>query len=789
MDKEQNQIDIPTIFVVFGATGDLFSKKIAPALYHLFEKGKLPKHFKVLGFAKEQLNDDDFSKRILDDLTAHNDINVKTCTDFCSMFSYKFGDFGNLADYVNLGKALKTIDDSWGLCSNKLFHLAVPPEFLKAISENLSKSGLTAPCGGPDGWSRVLIEKPFGENSETAKALDMDLEKIFKEEQIYRIDHYLGKEMIQNILVFRFANNLFEGNWDNNSIEKIHIRLLEKIGVEQRGSFYDKVGALEDVGQNHLLQMLALITMDFPGSLESSAVRRKRAELLETLIVPTEEEIKNFTYRAQYDGYKNIDGVDKESKTETYFKVKLGMNHPKFAGVPVILESGKRLSDVKKEIEITFKHPMPCLCANNEHHKNTIVISLEPEEAIKINFWSRKPGFSYDTEERSLDFMLHEKDEERIEEYEKLILDSIMGDQMLFVSTGEIAASWRFIDPIISSWKKNSVPLNIYKADTLEPVTSSSYIEEERINPENKLKKEIGIIGLGKMGGNFAKRLISKGWKVVGYDPSDDAVKRLELEGLIGASSVEDLCGKLTSEKIVWLMVPAGKIIDDMISGEKGLKNILKEGDIVIDGGNSFYKDSVEREKILNEKGIRFVDAGVSGGPKGALYGSAIMIGGKKEVFEKIEPLFYDLAEKNGYRFFEGPGAGHFIKMIHNGIEYGMMQSIAEGFTILKDSDYKIDLENVTEVYNNGSVIESRLISWLGSAFRLYGRDFSGVSGKVARTGEGDWTVDAAKEMNIRAAVIEEALKFRIDSEKNPSYTGKILSALREQFGGHKAGE
>ncbi|MBI4136480.1 6-phosphogluconate dehydrogenase (decarboxylating), partial [Candidatus Roizmanbacteria bacterium] len=212
---------------------------------------------------------------------------------------------------------------------------------------------------------------------------------------------------------------------------------------------------------------------------------------------------------------------------------------------------------------------------------------------------------------------------------------------------------------------------------------------------------------------------------------------------------------------------------------------IVGEGDILIDAGNSFYKDSIRRSKQLAKRGIRFVDAGTSGGPGGARNGACLMVGGERKTFEYLKPLFDAMAVRGGVQFFEGAGAGHFVKMIHNGIEYGMMQAIAEGFTVLKKSSYKLDLTRVTDIYNHGSVIESRLVTWLKEAYELHGEDLKNISGSVAHSGEGEWTVKTAKKLSVVTKIIEEALKFRISSEKNPSYTGKILSALRGQFGGH----
>jgi 6-phosphogluconate dehydrogenase len=234
------------------------------------------------------------------------------------------------------------------------------------------------------------------------------------------------------------------------------------------------------------------------------------------------------------------------------------------------------------------------------------------------------------------------------------------------------------------------------------------------------------------------------------------------------------------------LSIPAGKSVDEVLFSNEGIVNLLDKNDVILDGGNSFYKDSIRRAKKLKKKSIQFIDVGVSGGPAGARYGASLMIGGEKKLFEQYEQLFFDLAEPEGYQFFNGYGAGHFVKMIHNGIEYGMMQAIAEGFSILKKAPYKLDVSKITQVYNQGSVIESKLIAWLHNAFILHGDDLKNVSSSVGYTGEGEWTVQTAREMKIKTKIIEESLKFRVQSKKNPSYTGKILSALREQFGGHR---
>lgn len=297
------------------------------------------------------------------------------------------------------------------------------------------------------------------------------------------------------------------------------------------------------------------------------------------------------------------------------------------------------------------------------------------------------------------------------------------------------------------------------------------------------MKKEIAIIGLGKMGAGIVRNLLEHGWTVRGYNRSKDIVRELEREGMIPIE-LDDI-RRLKAPRLVWLMVPNRGQVDEMLWGSGGIAAMLSRGDVVIDGGNSYFKESVARGKKLARKGIRFIDVGFSGGPSGARNGGCLMIGGDEKAFKEFEPLFKDLSRADGYRFFPGAGAGHFVKMVHNGIEYGMMQAIAEGFGILKKSKYKLNLTRVAEIYNRGSVIESRLVGWLKSAFDQSGEDLKDISSTVGHLGEGEWTVKTAKEMKITAKVIEDSFRFRVQSSKHPSYTGKVVSALRGQFGGH----
>ncbi len=794
MTKENN--GVPTHFIILGATGDLMTKKIVPSLFSLQEKGVLPDGFDIIGVSRRDWTDDDLKRHIEAILSVKApDAPRASVERFLNRVTYHKITFDAHDDYRALADRLKQNDDHRGMCSNKLFYLSVSPHFYDLILENFKKAGLNKECAEAEGWTRIVVEKPFGSDEKTAKALDAKLAQLFHEDQIYRIDHYLAKETFQNILAFRFYNNLFEKNWGKELVERITIREFENIGVEDRGAFYDSVGALRDVGQNHLLQMLALTTMDRPNSWNANAVRARRAELIGMLRKPTFKEVKDSTFRAQYEGYHSIKGVAPGSSTETYFRVRGYLSHPDWEGVPIIMEAGKRLVDPKEkkeitEIEILFKHPHPCLCPPGVHYQDKIVFHQDPFEGITIHFWAKKPGFAMEAEERVFEFNLHrtERTGQYTEEYAKLLLDCIAGDQTLFVSSEEIVAMWRFIDPIVNAWQKDAVPLRNYAPDS-PAVAAEAQVLDETQNGARKeaaaLPKVIGVYGLGKMGANVARQLHEKGWRVIASNRSPEPVKMIQKEGIEGVFTLAEMAEKLPHPRIVWLMITAGKANDDLLFGKDGVAQHLKKGDIVIDAANAFYEDSVRRAKLLKKRGIRFVDVGFSGGPGGARNGGSLMIGGDKKTYDYLEPLFRDLSVEDGYAHFGDAGAGHFVKMVHNGIEYGMMQSIAEGFALMKKSPFKLDLEKVANVYNHGSVIESHLVKWLEEAYGIYGQDLKKISGSVAYTGEGEWTVKAGKKMKVPTPVIEDSFKFRVRSKRSPSYIGKVLSALRNRFGGH----
>ncbi len=363
---------MPTIIIIFGVTGDLMKKKIAPALFGLFQEGKLPAKTKIIGFARRPLSDEGFKDHV-QELIGQDDQN------FLSLLTYNQGQFGEVTGYTDLKNKLDKIEQDWGQCANKLFYLAVPPENFTEILANLGVNKFNLSCEGA--WTRLLIEKPFGHDEASAKALDESLAKLFQVNQIYRLDHYLGKD---GVLALKKIDDE-----EISKIKSIEIKLLETLTVDGRGKFYDDLGALRDVGQNHLLSIFNILTGILPDKLELISAER-----------------------AQYEGYREVEGVAKDSKTETYFKVKAKLDVLPWQEVEFIFESGKKMSAVKKEVVITYKD------------------GTEKVFPLELN-----------------------KHSQYVAEYEKLLAEAIAGDETHFLSQAMVEAAWRFIDPIIAGWQ------------------------------------------------------------------------------------------------------------------------------------------------------------------------------------------------------------------------------------------------------------------------------------------------------------------------------------------------
>ncbi|OGZ45739.1 MAG: glucose-6-phosphate dehydrogenase [Candidatus Ryanbacteria bacterium RIFCSPHIGHO2_01_FULL_48_27] len=465
--------EAPTVFVIFGAFGDLSEQKLLPALFDLWQKKMLPKQFRIVGFSRRDARDADVQAFASSAIAhKHKGKTPRGVAAFCAHLHYVHGIFEDPYAYERVAEALVAIDEQFGVCSNKLFYLAVPPNTYGTIFENLAHSGLTIPCGGNKGWTRILVEKPFGRDLATAQKLDVTLGLLFKEEQIFRIDHYLAKENLQNILAFRFSNALFEPLWRKGYIEKVEVRLWETAGIGRRGGFYEDIGALRDVGQNHMLQMLALVAMDDPQTIDPSAIRAARARALVALRPIHAAAMADHVVRGQYQSYRREAHVDADSRTETYVRIKAYVDNERWSGVPFYLEAGKRMKENRVDITLFFKKApswIRALDAVAEVPANTLTFRIQPDEGIILTFLAKRPGFGMALESKSLSFSYGSARgrTKSLEAYERILFDCIQGDQTLFASTAEVAASWGYITPILTAWGNEQ--LHMYEDGSLGP--------------------------------------------------------------------------------------------------------------------------------------------------------------------------------------------------------------------------------------------------------------------------------------------------------------------------------
>lgn len=459
----------PTTIVVFGGTGDLAQSKLFPALLDLFIEGALPDSFIIIGLSRKEMSDSEYQNFIFDSISKKAHLHAKeTVKSFCEHLRYVAGNFDNLGSYEKIKTTLNKFDDSIKQCTNKLFYLAVPPQYYEVIFEHLNFSKVMALCDGVESWSRLLVEKPFGKDLLTAQSLEKRLCELFSDEQIYRIDHYLAKDAIENIISLRFANSILADSWNKEHIELIEIKLFETNDVSNRGSFYDGIGTLRDVGQNHMLQIFALLTMEKVNVHSALSVRKARFEALNLLLNQKPDTV----IRGQYEGFAETKGVQPDTQTETYFKIAFTAQALLWEGVRFTLEAGKALDNVTNEVIVTFKSLDECQCsfAKEAHtHKNILKIQFSPEQRIVLSLWMKKPGFVFELEEREFLLLVDKSNETHSPEaYERVLFDCIAGDQTRFVSGDELEASWQFITPILKLFE--SLPLYMYKQNSKGPI-------------------------------------------------------------------------------------------------------------------------------------------------------------------------------------------------------------------------------------------------------------------------------------------------------------------------------
>ncbi|MCX6501120.1 MAG: glucose-6-phosphate dehydrogenase [Microbacterium sp.] len=493
-DHRLNRIAGPSALVIFGVTGDLARKKLMPAVYDLANRGLLPPGFGLVGFARRDWEDEDFAQVVYEAVKqyARTEFREETWQQLLQGIRFVQGEFDDPDAFRRLRETVDRLDVERGTMGNHAFYLSVPPKAFPIVAKQLKDSGLVDDkTVGVDPWRRVVIEKPFGHDLESARELNDALEIAFPADSIFRIDHYLGKETVQNILALRFANELYEPIWNSNYVDHVQITMAEDIGVGGRAGYYDGIGAARDVIQNHLLQLLALTAMEEPISFDATQLRAEKEKVLAAVTLP--EDLAHATARGQYAGgwqggekvtaFLDEDGMDPHSTTETYAAVKLEINTRRWAGVPFYLRTGKRLGRRVTEIAVVFKRAPEHLFSRSQTSglgHNALVIRVQPDEGVTIRFGSKVPGAGTQVRDVTMDFGYgHAFTEASPEAYERLILDVLLGDPPLFPRHEEVELSWKILDPVEKYWAAQGGPLEQYSPGSWGPASADELLSRD----------------------------------------------------------------------------------------------------------------------------------------------------------------------------------------------------------------------------------------------------------------------------------------------------------------------
>jgi glucose-6-phosphate 1-dehydrogenase len=482
------------LLVIFGGTGDLTRRKLIPALYDLACIGCTNPNFDVLGIGRTPLNDDQFRERMHDGAAHSKDarnFSDENWSDFAKKLHYLAGDANKTEFYPELKKKLAEMQ-AHGASKNILFYVSTPASLAPPIVEGLGSSGLAR---NDQGWTRIILEKPFGHDLQSAQELNEIVSHVFDENSVYRIDHYLGKETVQNIIMFRFGNSMFEPIWNRNNIDYIEITAAETLGVENRAAFYEETGALRDMVANHLLQLLTLTAMEPPVAFDADSVREQKVQVLRAIRPMSVDEVKARTIRGQYGpgkidgkdvpGYRQEPGVNPQSNTETFVAVDFRVDNWRWAGVPFYVRAGKRLANQLTEIAVHFKRTPQALFARTQEdvHHNVVTMRIQPNEGISLNFGAKTPGPHMRASRVNMDFSYRESFGTATPvAYETLLLDTMRGDATLFTRRDEVEAEWRIITPIIEAWKQlPAPPFPNYAAGSEGPENADSLIHYDRL--------------------------------------------------------------------------------------------------------------------------------------------------------------------------------------------------------------------------------------------------------------------------------------------------------------------
>ena len=486
----------PTIIVIFGATGDLTWRKLIPALYNLYLDKWMPDKFIIIGIGHRDITDTAFRKHLhegVNKFSRRGKADSKTWSSFAKNLTYKQGDFNDKSVFDSVGKQIKQIEKGWGSEAGHIFYLAVVPHFFELIVQKINKAGL----GKNKTTDRIVLEKPFGHDLDSARRLNGLLHSMYDECQIYRIDHYLGKETVQNILAFRFANVLFEPIWNRNYIDHVQITVAEQLGIENRGNYYETAGALRDMIQNHILQLMCLIAMEPPVSFDADEIRNRKVDVLNAVQKLKPEDISNSAVRGQYgegwiegkkvEGYRQEPDVAKDSNMETFAAVKLFIDNWRWQGVPFYFRTGKRMKETTSVITMQFK-PVPhrsfSLKATGHWPPNRLVMNIQPRMGIRLSFQAKRPGLDMLLNPVTMDFDYNGTYSSGTPEaYETLLLDIMQGDSTLFMRADQVETAWAILMPVIEMWQNNpSVNFPNYDAGTQGPEDAEALIAKDGHN-------------------------------------------------------------------------------------------------------------------------------------------------------------------------------------------------------------------------------------------------------------------------------------------------------------------
>jgi glucose-6-phosphate 1-dehydrogenase len=495
------------VLIIFGASGDLAQRKLVPAVFDLYRGGYLPKNFALLGASRTDFTDEDFRKKVVFnnehfDPKGESEEVIKKFSEL--LFYQDLASYDGDKDIKALAKRLKTLDKELGVGHNYIFYLSTPPKLYHTIPQALAKEGLN---DTPAGWSRLVVEKPFGYDIDSARELNEKIQQFFPENNIYRIDHYLGKETVQNLLVTRFANGFFEPLWNRNYVQSVQITAAEYVDVGSRGGYYDGSGALRDMVQNHLLQVLAHVAMEPPIRADAHSIRNEKLKLFQSLRPITKRDVKDQVIRAQYSAgktrlgevpaYRDAPGVPDDSRTETFVAMKFYIDNWRWAGVPFYVRTGKCLPQKVTEVVITFNNPPQAIFADYDDYSiscdNQLIIRIQPDEGMEMEFGMKVPGEGFRVKTVGMEFNYSDLTKKDVPAaYTRLLLDCMKGEPTLYARGDSVEAAWEFVDPILEAWEKNEVPLYSYEPGSWGPLQADALWSGEGCgwrNPNNEVLK------------------------------------------------------------------------------------------------------------------------------------------------------------------------------------------------------------------------------------------------------------------------------------------------------------